>query len=99
MNDALVSMFKSIFAFVTWSAILSLFTIGAAMVWSGRVETWLAYAIVFGGPLISITLGGVVALMIQNNDLLRQIAQERSAGDVPSTFAAERREPTLRAMK
>lgn len=55
------------------------------------------FSLMMGGPLFAILLWGNVAIMVDNNRLLRRIAGEESNVKVPSEVSgsASRREPTF----
>lgn len=101
MNDILVLVFRSIFGFVAWSLIFGCMLVGGVMVVSGSpAPAFVGWLVLIGGPVLIITLAGTVAVMIQNNDLLRQIADRESkqsaATPANSPATAVRREPKLR---
>jgi hypothetical protein len=105
MNDLLVALFRSLFGFVSWVAILLCVVFGGLIVYTGTMApAFIGWSLLIGGPIVIISMAGTVALMIQNNDLLRRIAEHeapmtpenrspaKSAGSMPA-----RREPSLRS--
>lgn len=75
MNDLLVSLFRLMFGFLAWTTAFLCIFIGGWMVIIGQGHPVVAWTILIGGPASVVIAGGAIALMIQNNDLLRQIAK------------------------
>lgn len=108
MNDLLVNLFRAIYGFMAWAAIFTSLVIGAIRILtaSGPMQTPIGYAIMIGGPVFAILIFGTVALMIQNNDLLREIAGRKDGAEAPPKAPEKaakepwkRGEPSLRGKK
>jgi len=105
MNDVLVALFRAIFGFVAWVAIFLCIVIGSLIIYTGTMgPAYVGWLVLIVGPVFIISSAGIVALMIQNNDLLRRIAEREAparpangAAAKPASSTPARREPSLRA--
>lgn len=100
MTNFIAEAFKIVCGLV--AGILLLVSVTAGVAYVGTTGgAWQGWAVLIGGPLLVILMFGSLALVIQNNQLLRRIAENQEKG-VPPRGAqgaddGAHREPALRA--
>lgn len=102
MTNFIANAFKHMMGFIAGFALIASVIFGV-VTWISTGGGWQAWLALLAGPLLVIFTFGTLALVIQNNQLLKRIAdgQEaaRTARAEPSHEAAQRREPALRASR
>lgn len=103
MLRTLISLYKTLFFVWILLMLLICLAIGLGMMIQGQTQDVRSagLSLLVAGPIFTIMLAGGVALMIENNELLRRIADNQSRSvDKPNDLGlTHRREPTLSARK
>ena len=104
MLRVIISIYKSMLIVAVVLALVFCVLAGVAFVIEGSTPTerWNGLALIVFGPLGSIFIAGGMALMIENNELLRKIAEaidyDQSSGNGRSIPEVRRKEPTIDSM-
>ncbi|APX88674.1 hypothetical protein BV394_02110 [Brevirhabdus pacifica] len=100
MINFIAEAFKHMVGFIAGLALIASVIFGVAA-WISTGGGWQAWLALVAGPLLVIFTFGTLALVIQNNQLLRRIADGQDAPPKPraepASDAALRREPAMRA--
>ena len=102
MTNFIAEAFKRIVGLFAGAAFILSLMFGVAT-WTASGGAWQGWLALIGSPLAVIFMFGTLSLIIQNNQLLRRIADsQQQAGEgraEPERRARERIEPTLRASR
>lgn len=92
MTSSLAGLFSRLFPAVVLGCAL-IVTAGAGIYYAQTGAALTALVLVFGGLVLLVTLFGLVALQIENNALLRRIAEGTRPAILPETVSRPAQRP------